>query len=473
MFPTYPNALMTSKNLCRALLLLMAVHAAWLVFYHNTDGLAHFAFYGLDTFVNFHVENSWVGKNYYAELARGFSQLKLGFAVLPPQELLDHANPYGGDAATSGLIIQDASLYRDRYFLYYGPPPVILFYMPIYYLFGIIPTDGMILSVLSVIYICFVYHFSEQILKTSKLTAAVFFIGFVYNPIMISHFMFYTCAGVSRLFVVLCLILGFRCLLRLSRHEPVKNAEIAFVLVSMALAAATRPSYLIEYIVILLLMLYFSRASKIGIGIGIGVMLSTIVLCLKLIYNFLRFHDPLENGQRFIVNGIDFRENSIIDLPSSVLSLMHNYLYRIYEYFFAPPNYTGSEHLLNRDTLLPASHASYSEGVIGYFWFNPSLLILILVLLVPIISKRSFRRDEIVLIGFGAFLVAFNFLLLTLIPGAANHFGLELIPKLMLFCYALLYCKGTAKIRFSILPTTLILTLLLIPIDGVLSFRKL
>jgi hypothetical protein len=61
----------------------------------------------------------------YSRLATGFLHGELGFLIRPKPELLALSNPY--DPALNGAVRwHDASLYRGRYYLYFGPVPALL-----------------------------------------------------------------------------------------------------------------------------------------------------------------------------------------------------------------------------------------------------------------------------------------------------------------------------------------------------------
>ncbi len=62
--------------------------------------------------------------NYYDLLAEGFRAGHLNIAADPSAELLAKPNPY--DHANSHLWMWDVSLYKGKYYLYWGPTPAIL-----------------------------------------------------------------------------------------------------------------------------------------------------------------------------------------------------------------------------------------------------------------------------------------------------------------------------------------------------------
>jgi hypothetical protein len=96
-------------------------------------GAALIAFLALSYFVqgDFRTKGDLEGKTkqYHALLARGFLAGRTSLPVEPAPELLALKNPY--DSAANGqLRLHDASLYGGKYYLYFGPAPALLVFLP-------------------------------------------------------------------------------------------------------------------------------------------------------------------------------------------------------------------------------------------------------------------------------------------------------------------------------------------------------
>ena len=66
---------------------------------------------------------------YYNLMADGFLAGRLSLLIEPPKEMLALADPY--DPAQNGPFrLHDVSLYQGKYYLYFGPAPAILLFMP-------------------------------------------------------------------------------------------------------------------------------------------------------------------------------------------------------------------------------------------------------------------------------------------------------------------------------------------------------
>ena len=64
--------------------------------------------------------------NYYDQLATAFQHGQLSLLTKPDPVLLALQNPYDPEQRTNIPFVMDASLYKGRYFLYFGPAPALL-----------------------------------------------------------------------------------------------------------------------------------------------------------------------------------------------------------------------------------------------------------------------------------------------------------------------------------------------------------
>ena len=66
---------------------------------------------------------------YYNLLADAFRAGQTSLLVTPSPELLALPNPYD-PAQNAALRLHDATLYRGRYYLYFGPTPALVLFLP-------------------------------------------------------------------------------------------------------------------------------------------------------------------------------------------------------------------------------------------------------------------------------------------------------------------------------------------------------
>ena len=80
--------------------------------------------------------------NYYNQLADAFVQGKLHLLTEPSKEILESPDPYNPATRISHYFYPwDTSLYKGKYYLYYGVTPVITFYLPYKLLIHRSPSD--------------------------------------------------------------------------------------------------------------------------------------------------------------------------------------------------------------------------------------------------------------------------------------------------------------------------------------------
>ena len=132
-------------KITKILIYLILIFSMSLVLYKSKDlstGISNKNFIARNLPINSAVgENN--GINYYAELSRSFLNGKTYLLGPYKDELILSENPYGGDALAKGLIIQDAAYYKGRYYIYWGPLPVLL-YMPFKLIFNFYPSDYLV-----------------------------------------------------------------------------------------------------------------------------------------------------------------------------------------------------------------------------------------------------------------------------------------------------------------------------------------
>lgn len=87
----------------------------------------------------------------YNDLFDAFRNGQLHLLAEPPQELLSLANPYDTSerAAYDVEAFYDYAMYEGRYYVYFGPAPLLLLYYPCYWLTGQIPTLTLAMLLLS------------------------------------------------------------------------------------------------------------------------------------------------------------------------------------------------------------------------------------------------------------------------------------------------------------------------------------
>jgi hypothetical protein len=87
---------------------------------------------------------------YYEMLADAFLHGQLNLKEEPSENLLQSENPYDPwQRGTPQDYLWDASLYKGKYFLYFGAVPALLFFLPCKVLLGFYPTDNLVIALVS------------------------------------------------------------------------------------------------------------------------------------------------------------------------------------------------------------------------------------------------------------------------------------------------------------------------------------
>jgi hypothetical protein len=419
------------QSVLLVLMVILIAKIAHLNFWKHENSIA---FTGLARVINDKSENKGVQQNYYSELAKGILNKQLSFTVEPTKELLEHDNPYGADAHNAGLEIQDASLFDGKYYLYYGPLPVFLTYIPIKAAFGFIPTDALVVTLYSGFYIAIVTFLGWNFIRTNFSVSSAFFVTFLFNPIMLFCYGGTYTAGVSRVFCAILLCLGYAFIFQSLKNRNGQTLQATVGLLCLAAAAITRPTYVIDFSVLSILIIYYFLHEPAVKIIKVFVP-SVSLLILKGVYNYARFNNIFDDGQKYITNGQDFLHKGMVHLPKDVLSLVYNLIYKIWEFLFLLPSFPnpGSPPLVNLSTVTPYIKGAYTAGTVGYLYFAPALLLFIMLL---VRDKAKSVPERFKPLYFSSLLVfVLNFGMFSLWPLTALHFYIEMIPRLMIVVF--------------------------------------
>lgn len=459
-------------------LLLSLLLCAKIVKLNIVDRPVPITFSGLDARVNFSpsTANKSVQLNYYSELTKGISEGLLGFSVLPDPELLSHENPYGEEAARLGLILQDASLYKDRYYLYYGLPPVLLLYFPILKIFGFIPTDALVMTVISFVYILIISTIAIKVSTKSIFYGSLIYFGFLFNPSWLYAMNFIVTAGVARLFCDVLLFFAYLLIIKNFGKEQ-NSRKIIVIVALLATAALTRPTFIPDFLILSLFLIFQNYKNNLK-NLVISFIYPVIGYSLNFYYNYLRFDSPFENGQKYIVNGGDYvHKGMILQLPKYLFNYFYNFLYRLYENFLAFPTYdVGGVARLNFSTKSPILPGAYTEGVLGYFIFNPTLPLLCLISILSLYGiYNKITVNGKLIFWSSVLLLFFNIFLISLLQMSSMQFILEYIPRLFIVVLISIFLSDQHSNLYKIknkLMSLLLLFSLIFPFQITLAWRS-
>lgn len=374
-------------------------------------------------------------QSYYNDLAQSFLAGKLNLLYEPRPELLALRNPY--DPSINGPYrVHDASLYKGKYYLYFGPTPVLAIYMPYRLILHHGTHDNFALFIFSVgtlIWgILLLFYLKKKYFNNIPewmvlLTISV--LGFANaTPILMRRPAIYEVAISSGLFFLMGAIYLFTT--AFSKEKPSKS-KLFLGSLFLGLAVGARPQ--IGLSCVLFPFIWFRVLKKISPKHWITALPSILVsflpfvLCIigLLVYNYLRFDNILEFGTKYQLAGKLTNAYNLFDVSRIPVNLYLN--------IFQPPFIDSYFPFAHLKVSVPAfiSYPPYYDngpiaGVIPGIPFINLIFLFFFVLIVNRIFNKNclsgcnpFPYYEFFLLLFSALL---NIGVLLLMPGTVMRY---------------------------------------------------
>jgi hypothetical protein len=339
--------------------------------------------------------------DYYNLLSDGLLGGHLHLLVKPDPALLALPNPYDPYANT-GLRIHDLSLYHGHYYLYWGPAPALLLYIP----FRLLPL-GDLPETLAVFLFAFVgFCFSIACLRAlaqrfvpdaprwmlgAAAVALAFGNALPFTLRRVAVYEVAIMAGFCLSFIALYLVItGLR--------DGVRPRRLAAASLLIGLAVGSRPTMLVWALglVVLAAVLHRREPGRQQRMQTVAVLLGpvTCVGILLLAYNALRFGSPMEFGQKYQLSGFDpatKQGNQLEYVPPGMwyylLSRPHLTLGFPFIQLAPPP--------LSYPFKAPAEY----DGVESVSGLLPSVPFIAFALVAPLVLRGTARRVVLSLLG--------------------------------------------------------------------------
>ena len=377
------------------LLLLILIFYVWT----TTAGTYKFQYFDYDS----------SHSRYYNLLTDALLKGQLHLPVEPKPELLALPDPYD-TSANWPYKLHDCSLYKGKYFLYFGPTPVITLYLPYRILTGLRLPDN--LAVLIFMFgtliwsTALLYHLRNQYFKQIpdwKLLIAIAVVGFAnFGPFILQRTEVYEVAISCGIFF----LTGAVCFLCYGLLKPkVTLWMLGLGSLFLGLAIGGRPQTILAGILIPLIVNFkISKASNLNKKdkiYAILILLIPYLVCLLLLasYNYFRFDNPFEFGNRY--------QLGIINLPKMKFSCFENILSGIYFFILRTPVINSTFPFIHVEGV-PVPHDIRIPGIylleliVGIF---PGIPFLFLLFICPIMywifkwknCKNSCPKNSIIL----------------------------------------------------------------------------
>ena len=324
---------------------------------------------------------------YYAMLADGFENGNLYLPLKPAPELLSLPDPFD-PVANAPYRLHDASLYKGRYYLFYGPVPALLAYLPWDLIPGVGPLPdnlaaaafsfaGLIFSMLLLLFLVRRFLPETPGWMVGAGVVALTFCNLV--PFILRRPLIYEVALAAGYCFAAA---GVWLTLSGSLAETVSRRRIALGSLCLGLAIGCRPNLGLMGAALLLALVVLVR-SGVSRPRALLVAFGPIVACglLLIAYNAARFGSPTEFGVSYQLAGADMRTRDTLSLTYLVPGLFY-YLVAparhdlVFPFFHIspPPDYPGT---------LPVVYDAL-EPVGGLFANVPIALLGLLALALPL-----------------------------------------------------------------------------------------
>ncbi len=293
----------SSKTSRGAFLLIACAIVATFFYYRWTDRI----FYGD------HAKIDGRRDDHFNLLSHGFQKGHLYLDKEVPAALLASKNPYDPEQRKGISVPHDSSYYQGHYYIYFGPAPIVTLFLPFTLLTGHdLPTPQAILVYCFGGYLALLAAFltlrRRYFPSSSNLTllACLLVLG---GGTMILALMrrpnIWEVSGSAGFFFFSCALL---CLIKaLPARRPWLWTALGGL--ALGLAVASRPSYLVASLMFALPLLFRSKRSDSPSAYSWGALFAAAVPCTLIVlglfgYNYARFNDPLEFGQRYQLSSI-------------------------------------------------------------------------------------------------------------------------------------------------------------------------
>ena len=377
----------------------------------------------------------WCGvkADYYNLLTDGFLAGHLYLRLAPVPELLALPDPFD-PVANARYRVNDLSLYHGRFFLYFGPVPVLTLFLP----WRVLTHSGMTESCAALIYVTAGYILSVlllELLARRRMShfgaAAVCVLGFGgYGVILLRDPGVY---GVAIAAGYCFFMAGAYCFARVMTAGNPQPWLAAAAGVWIGLTFGCRPQYVLAAVVLSAVMILGRRRETIWFAVPVA-------LCgiLALWYNFARFGNVFEFGTSYQLTARVSTRGITLHLRNIVPGLYYLLLCppRLWDQFpYLVPRYVGPNPRL------------FVENAVGLLVISP---LAVAGLALPMWIRRC-RTDRLILVAlYGSALAVLLFISLT--GYAVGRYLLDFAPALLVVSMCGWLCwrrRGVAAVMIA------------------------
>lgn len=397
---------------------------------------------------------------HYNNLTFAFLNWRLDVPMNIPQEFSSLPNPY--DPAQNKYFrwhgFQDYSYYKNKIYVYYGVSPVLFLYLPFRLITGLFIPDNFaifffsICSFLTSFFILMllrekyfnsvpvsIFHFLLFVLSVSNIAPFLLRCGAVYEVAISS-------ASFFMLFSILMFFLAFQ-------EDKVKQDLILLGSIFLGLAVCARFYYIFSSVLVLSLIL--QRIKKANDQSSEQLLIKNLInpfiimVTILFLYNYVRFDNFFDNGNRYGLNGFLPK----LFYPQALFS-------NFYDYFLKPPVLGHQFPFIFMDYWHPGFYMYENlERIVGLFYIFP----LVIILIPFFIMKEKYFNESFPLFEFKLlFCICFvNLVLLLLFQYVTMRYvgdfiGFLILSTYIVFLHLYNFYQKNSKLRLA-LTTALII----------------
>lgn len=379
--------------------------------------------------------------SYHSQLAEAFRHGQLSLLNKPKPELLALPDPYVPEL-NRPYRMHDASLYRGKYYLYFGPTPALVLNLPVRWLTGYYPSDATELFLfltaglaawLTIFYLAIRAWFPGISLVWTLLGGLALGMCSTGPFVLARPAVYEVCLACAYCFTAVC----FLCLTKALTAGPSwRNLLAAGVALSLAIGSRP-PALLIAPIVMAALLWRFSREGtrwrdQLRRLLPFAIPLA-VTGGLLAAYNYLRFDNPLQFGNTYQLAAI-YTPNLQFFRPSRIPSGLHHYL-------FSSQRTTPEFPFVRLAPAKPEELVEEVAGVLPLYPFLAALLVLPALLWRSDSARPDLRLLATVLAAAGSA----HLLLLCCFAGTTMRYELEFGP-LLAMAAVLAICLAAASL---------------------------
>ena len=357
----------------------------------------------------------------YEELTEAFLHGHLYLDDAPAAFLHEMENPYDpiarsiAAAENDTYFYIDTSYYNERYYIHFGPLPVVTAFIPLRIVTGSIPPTWIVVIIYGVMYVLVSWLFVEVLCerfaaagipRALRLFLTALWIAATGTPFLVSFCVSYSLPVLSAL--CYC-VLGLSAWLMSPAGRP-NRLLLCAGSVCIAATFAIREEFVLATLLAFSIFAgdiregHFFRKDKEALKNTAAVMVPYLIICPPvMVYNALRFGDPLETGYSYLL--------TVSDLTDIDLSLTH-FKAGITELLLHPLNISRGFPFI-REVEIPDAvrEEVYIEPMTGGFIAFNLIVLAVFLMLIPSVRRAMKKIPGAMTVALSSLVFAFVILI--------------------------------------------------------------